>query len=133
IGSTAVPGMSSKPTIDILMVLERADDVSDHLRALADVGYELQPGAFPDRAGHLFMHKVVEGRRLAHLHVLDADSVEIDDYRRFRDALRADPDLAARYQALKVDLAERFGDDRARYVAEKERWVDAVVGSLRAG
>ena len=132
IGSTAVPGMSSKPTIDILMVFERADDVADHLRALADVGYELRPGAFPDRAGHLFMRKVVEGRRLVHLHVLDADSVEIDDYRRFRDALRADPDLAARYQALKVDLAERFGDDRARYVAEKERWVDAVVGSLRA-
>ncbi|MCB1796989.1 MAG: GrpB family protein, partial [Candidatus Competibacteraceae bacterium] len=67
IGSTAVPGMSSKPTIDILMVFERADDVADHLRALADVGYELRPGAFPDRAGHLFMRKVVEGRRLVHL------------------------------------------------------------------
>lgn len=40
-----------------------------------------------------------------------------------RDALRAGPDLAARYEALKIELAVRHATDRMRYVTERAEWV----------
>ena len=65
--------------------------------------------------------------------MVEAGSPEIDDYRRFRQALRADADLAARYQRMKLALAAEYAHDRKRYVSHKAVWVDAVVASLRVG
>lgn len=132
IGSTAVPGLSAKPTIDILMVVEDVDDFLDRLRWVEALGYDYRPqNSFVGDEDHLFLRKVIGGKRTHHLHVLRAGSAEIDDYRLFREALRTNPALADRYERLKVALAARWADDRMRYVTEKEAWVDDVMISLR--
>jgi GrpB-like predicted nucleotidyltransferase (UPF0157 family) len=40
-----------------------------------------------------------------------------------RNLLRADPALAAEYEALKRELAERYGDDREAYTEAKSRFI----------
>ncbi|WP_081809506.1 GrpB family protein [Mycobacterium sp. URHB0044] len=45
----------------------------------------------------------------------------------FRDALRADPTLTARYAALKRDLAAQYADDREAYTAAKSDFIRAVL------
>ncbi len=133
IGSTAVPGMSSKPTIDILVVVADVEAFVEQVGAVEALGYEWRPGnAFVGRPDHLFLRKVVDGKRTHHLHVLHQDSAEIADYRLFRDALRTDPALAARYEEVKLGLAAAHADDRMRYVTEKERWVGRELAELRA-
>jgi GrpB-like predicted nucleotidyltransferase (UPF0157 family) len=67
------------------------------------------------------------GERAAHVHVVPIDDPEWSDPIRFRDRLRADPDLVARYEQLKRDLAERFRHDRDAYTAGKHAFVVAVV------
>ena len=132
IGSTAVPGLSAKPTIDILMVVDSIEAFRALIPDIEALGYDLRAGnTFVGSDDHLFLRKVVDGKRTHHLHVLRSDTPEIEDYRLFRDALRADPDLAARYGALKVDLAVRHATDRMRYVIEKADWVDDILASLR--
>ena len=131
IGSTAVPGLAAKPTIDILATVADPSAVPDRLDALAAAGYEHRPGSFPDDPRHLFFRKVREGKRLAHLHVVDASSPEVDDYRVFRDFLRAVPDGARRYADLKLDLAARFADRRQAYVDAKRREVDVLMPEVR--
>jgi GrpB-like predicted nucleotidyltransferase (UPF0157 family) len=46
---------------------------------------------------------------------------------RFRDQLRAQPALAEAYEALKVELAERFSDSRASYTAAKQAFIDRIA------
>ena len=132
IGSTAVPGLSAKPTIDILIVVDSIDAFHGRVRDVEAIGYELRPrNTFVGNETHLFLRKVVDGKRTHHLHVVQSGSSEIDEYRLFRDALCSDPGLATRYEQLKLDLAALQGTDRARYVIEKAAWVDVVLDSLR--
>jgi GrpB-like predicted nucleotidyltransferase (UPF0157 family) len=48
----------------------------------------------------------------------------------FRDALRADPDLLARYQSLKLRLAEEFATDKPAYTAAKGPFIRSVLAAL---
>jgi GrpB-like predicted nucleotidyltransferase (UPF0157 family) len=127
IGSTAVPGLVAKPTVDILAV---ADDLPVIL-AQGVPGYDHRPGSFADDDRHLFFRKVRDGKRLCHLHVVHSSSPEIDEYRLFRDFLRARPEVAARYADLKLHLAARFADRRQAYVEAKEREVDMLMDEAR--
>ena len=42
------------------------------------------------------------------------------------------PDVAAEYGALKIQLATRFGDDRAGYTEAKTEFITSVVARARA-
>jgi len=131
IGSTAVPGLSAKPTIDILLVTGSAGEFLTRLPRIQALGYDYRAGnTFVGSAGHLFLRKVRDGRRTHHLHVLAAGSPEIEEYRLFRDALRSDPGLALRYERVKLALAARYAADRARYVTEKAKWVSETLTVL---
>jgi GrpB-like predicted nucleotidyltransferase (UPF0157 family) len=130
VGSTSVPGLLAKPTIDILAVVDDLDAVLLRLDDLAAAGYDHRPGSFDD-ARHLFFRKVEAGKRLAHLHVVDSSSPAIDGYRLFRKFLIANPDAAARYAALKRALAGRFANERQRYVDLKQREVDVLMLEAR--
>ena len=124
IGSTAVPGLAAKPTIDILMVVASRESFLGVLPQFEALGFDYRPQT--SRVGsddHLLLRKVVHGKRTHHLHVLRVGSPEIEEYRRFRDALLRDPALAADYESFKVNLSAEYGSDRMRYVEAKSQWV----------
>jgi GrpB-like predicted nucleotidyltransferase (UPF0157 family) len=131
VGSTAVAGMPAKPTIDVLAVAPSIDVVLGHLGPLAGAGYDYRPGSFPDDDRHLFFRKVRGGKRVAHLHVHEPASPQVEDYRLFLAFLRADPAAAARYAALKRDLAARYADRRQAYVEAKHAEVDLLMLEAR--
>ncbi len=131
IGSTAVPGLLAKPTIDVLGVTRDVHAVLQKVEVLAGAGYVHRPGSFPEDDRHLFFRNVSGGKRLAHLHIVHESSPEIDDYRLFRDFLRANADVAARYADLKRDLAARFAGRRQAYVDIKRREVDVLMAEAR--
>jgi GrpB-like predicted nucleotidyltransferase (UPF0157 family) len=94
IGSTAVPGLLAKPTIDILLVADSTEGFLKRLPQVGALGYDHRAdNAFVGSGTHLFLGKVSNGKRTHHLHVLRSDSPEIDDYRLFRDPLRNSPAL----------------------------------------
>lgn len=132
IGSTAVVGMSAKPTIDILLVVSSIRAFLLEVPSIEALGYEHKGATFADRPDHHFLRKVVDGKRTHHLHVVPDSSPEVADYRLLRDALRSDPHLAGRYQEIKRTLADRYGNDRMRYVIAKEAWVEHEIAVLRS-
>ncbi len=134
IGSTAVPGLPAKPTIDMLLVVDSIADFLKRLPQVEALGYDYREhNTFVGSDTHLFLRKVSNGKRTHHLHVLRSDSPEIDEYRLFRDELRNDPTLAKEYAQLKRVLAEEYADDRHRYVTEKANWVGRVLALLQGG
>lgn len=66
-------------------------------------------------------------RRTHHLHLVPTDSNRFHDELAFRDRLRANPETAEEYAALKRDLAERFADDREAYTDAKADFIKRVL------
>ncbi|WP_433655064.1 GrpB family protein [Nocardia sp. CA-128927] len=128
VGSTAVPGLTAKPIIDIDVVIESWDLLPDVTESLWPLGYQhvgnqgiAQREAFitpPDRPAH-------------HLYVCAADSGELDRHVTFRNALRNHPDTARAYAQLKKDNALRFGADRVAYTEAKSVFVEDVLTRSR--
>ena len=125
IGSTAVPGLMSKPVIDIIVLLADMEPAREAMPQLERIGYEFRPEV--SNPARLFLRRVgADGVRTHHLHI----HTDHDDVRRhllFRDRLRADQAIRRDYEALKRDLAIRHADDREAYAKGKDDFVDAVV------
>ena len=131
VGSTSVPGMAAKPTIDVLLVVDDLGSVLSRVDELTGLGFDHRPRAFPDEPDHLFLRRVVDGKRTHHLHVLRAGSPEIEEYRFFRDHLIAHPEVAAFYAETKRGLAAHYPTDRLRYVEAKSAVVAAILAEAR--
>jgi GrpB-like predicted nucleotidyltransferase (UPF0157 family) len=112
IGSTAVPGLAAKPTIDMIAGVRDFEAARDAYAPLAEHGYVHTP----HRAGiaHHF------SKPSYNLHLTEVGSDLWLERFAFRDALRADPALAAEYQELTLALAREHMDVGPYTVAKRE-------------
>jgi GrpB-like predicted nucleotidyltransferase (UPF0157 family) len=122
-GSTSVPGLVAKPILDILVGGPQATDPSLYSEALTPLGYY-----YAAHAG--VPHHLVFGRGTARTHLVHVVRYGGDAWGRalaFRDALRRDAGLRDAYAALKRELAQRHGEERSRYTAEKGAFIERVL------
>jgi len=127
VGSTAVPGLSAKPVLDIALTVKALGEVKVLVAPLAKLGYEYQ-GIYGLPGRHFF----VRGEpRTHHLHVVRTDSQHWRVWRLFRDYLRRHPDEAAGYEKFKRDKARKYADDRAAYTGSKSRFVARMLKKAR--
>ncbi|WFR67065.1 GrpB family protein [Curtobacterium flaccumfaciens] len=133
IGSTSVPGLSSKDTIDVAVGVLSAVDALDRetLAALQGRGFEFVP-SFEGDPDHAFLHRIVGDQRTDHVHVVTLGGDAWGGYLLFRDYLRATSDAVRQYEAAKRDLAVRFAKHRDAYVREKQPIVEALMVEARA-
>jgi GrpB-like predicted nucleotidyltransferase (UPF0157 family)/GNAT superfamily N-acetyltransferase len=97
IGSTSVPGLKAKPTLDILMVVENPPDIIPLLEA-ADYTYK---GEYNIPFRYSFTKRT---QRKVNLHVFAESSPEIELNLLFRDYLRTHPEAVTDYARLKEQL-----------------------------
>jgi GrpB-like predicted nucleotidyltransferase (UPF0157 family) len=127
IGSTSVPGLTSKPVIDMLVGVPSLGNFQRHFDRLSVYGYEYiqeYERVLPDRR---FFKRALRGVRTHHVHVVEVNGLYWRRYLKFRDTLRSDASLAGRYADLKRKLAARFRFDRDAYTNGKTGFVEAVL------
>lgn len=122
IGSTAVPGLSAKPVLDLIPVVCDLAALDERRPAIEALGYEWC-GAF-GLPGRRFCRLERDGKRIAHAHCYAVGSPEITRHLAFRDALRGDDLLRDAYGALKARCAAQH-PDMAGYCACKDSWIKA--------
>jgi GrpB-like predicted nucleotidyltransferase (UPF0157 family) len=130
IGSTAVPGLIAKPIVDIVAVVRNIEPVAAAEDLLREIGWLKAPEPGDDPARKLSFCTPSVELRTHHMHVVEESSPAWRGWLAFRDHLRAHPDVAEEYGALKARLAEENGIDpnqRGVYRAGKEDWVRAVT------
>lgn len=121
IGSTAVPGLSAKPIIDMLAEVSDLAELDDRTRVLESLGYEAKgEWGIP---GRRYFRREHEGIRTHQLHAFDVRSQQADRHLAFRDYLIAHPEAAQAYGELKQHLAGRFPTDIHAYMAGKDAFV----------
>ncbi|HUN32278.1 MAG TPA: GrpB family protein [Trebonia sp.] len=133
VGSTAVPGLAAKPIIDLMVSVSDLDRLADEAGGLlATDGWCYVPPELDQRDWRRFFVKPdAEGaRRVAHLHAIPAGHPRWAQQIAFRDALRADDQLARAYEDVKRRAAARHHDDREAYTAAKTQFVIEVLASV---
>jgi GrpB-like predicted nucleotidyltransferase (UPF0157 family) len=123
IGSTAVPGLSGKPVIDILAGRPPQSRAEPYIAALRQIGYE-HKGAFGVPGREYFRRG---SPRTHHVHLVRWSSALWADYLAFRDALREDAGLRRDYDALKRDLAIAFANEKRGYAEAKGPFIRSVL------
>jgi GrpB-like predicted nucleotidyltransferase (UPF0157 family) len=132
IGSTAVPGLAAKPTVDILVGVDDLElvrrEVVPRMEA-AGYDYFWRPTSGDDVGPFYpwFIGRDAAGRRVSHVHVVTPGQEGQWERVAFRDHLRRHPETAAEYAALKRELAARLGDDREGYTDAKTEFILRVT------
>src|SRR4051812_2900032 len=119
-GSTAVPGLAAKPVIDIQISVAHLRPLSAYGGPLARLGYVHAASADDDRCP--FFHHPAEWPHTHHVHLVRAGGADERQTLAFRDYLRAHPEVAREYEALKRALAAAFGGADA---AAREAYANA--------
>ncbi|GAC1574453.1 MAG: GrpB family protein [Candidatus Elarobacter sp.] len=130
VGSTAVPNCAAKPILDIDVVMRYADDLDTVALRLEHLGY-VRLGDLGIAGREAF--RAAPGLPRHHLGVCAAGSAVLRSHLTLRDALRADPELAAAYGALKRELAERYRHDQDSYTEGKTAFITTVLLDVREG
>ena len=131
IGSTSVPGLLAKPTIDLLMEIDPSWDVKELTGLLEGADY-LATAQPQSPAPHLTFLKGYTPRGFArevfHLHIrFSGDWDELY----FRDYLCAHPDVTEEYAERKTELARQFEFNRDAYTAAKGEFVQTYTRRAR--
>jgi GrpB-like predicted nucleotidyltransferase (UPF0157 family) len=127
VGSTSVPGLSAKPTIDILLVVADSADEESYIPAMEAAGYVLRVRE-PDWNEH---RMVVDRVANVQVHVVSEGCPEIDRWLLFRDRLRSDSADRALYERTKRELATRSWRYVQNYADAKSGVVEEIVARAR--
>jgi GrpB-like predicted nucleotidyltransferase (UPF0157 family) len=128
VGSTAVPGLSAKPIIDIMAVVADLPSSQPCIDILAGLHYLYAPYRADEM--HWFCKPDPE-HRTHHLHLVPTGSERFRNVLAFRDHLRTHPDAATGYESLKQQLAARFPDDRNAYTDGKAALIAELTATAR--
>ena len=126
VGSTSIPGVPAKPILDVVVGVLNFEQAAVHVAPMEALGYVYR-GEFGIPRRHYF----VKGEpRTHHVHMLELGGPGWRSILSFRDALRADEDLARQYREAKQQLARVFANDRTRYQEEKDAVVQRLLTAL---
>jgi GrpB-like predicted nucleotidyltransferase (UPF0157 family) len=127
IGSTAVPGLMAKPTIDILLEIQNDVDIPKLISGMESCGhiYDPQPENPPP---HMKFMKgyTPEGFKGQAFHVHIRYKGDWDELY-FRDYLISHPDVCAEYAKLKVELYKKYEFDRNTYTEAKTDFIKCMT------
>jgi len=112
IGSTAVPGLAAKPTIDILPEVTDINELDRYNSEMVKLGYT--PRGEYGIPGRRYFHKG-EPDRTHHLHAFNAGAPAAIRHIAFRDYLIAHPRIAREYGELKRRCARECDNDIEKY------------------
>lgn len=129
-GSTAVVGMPAKPIVDMVIEVTDVDEAKVVIpEVLEPQGYDCfwRPTMGDDIPPWYTwcIKRDAAGARTHHLH-FGAVGFKKDELG-FRDILRAHPDVAADYAALKLRLAREYAADRVAYTEAKGAFIQRVI------
>lgn len=125
IGSTAVPGLSAKPIIDIDVVMKDYSVFPEVVEKLSSIGY-IHEGDLGIKGREAFKYSDKPHLMRHHLYVCPPDSKELRRHIAFRDFLRGHPTVMSEYGKIKEEAAVLFPDDIDKYINHKSSYIQEL-------
>jgi len=124
VGSTAIPEMSAKPIIDIMVGVKSLEETKPCIELLKKISYCYFP--YKTEQMHWFC-KPSEEHRTHHLYLIETTNPEFNARLAFRDYLINNSEEASEYEKLKQGLIDKFSDDREAYTQAKTDFIRQTV------
>ena len=121
IGSTAVKGLYAKDCIDILGVVKNIADIQSKSQNLIDLGYMFK-GEY-GISGRAYFSKT---KRKVHLHVFEVKDNNVAKHLNFVKIMSNSPCMIAELNILKIELHNKYPDDKNRYQLGKENFYNDI-------
>lgn len=123
VGSTAVPGLSAKPIIDIVLAVADSSHEVAYVDPLEKAGFPLRRREPEWHEHRLFKSSDIK----TNLHVFSTGCPEIARMIRFRDRLRHDPPDRMLYENTKLELATRAWESTQDYANAKSAVIQEIL------
>jgi GrpB-like predicted nucleotidyltransferase (UPF0157 family) len=127
VGSTAVPGLSAKPVIDIMIGVKSLQEADLYcIEKIVELGYDylaIYEKEAPER--RYFQKNAPDGRRTHQIHLVKIDSPWWKRHLLFRDYLLSHPEIAKEYEKLKQTLACQYTDTN-EYAQAKTSFIRGI-------
>lgn len=130
-GSTAIPGATAKPEIDIMIGTETLAEAETLISPLESIGYiyfKRFEESVPERR---YLRKSDGTIPLFHIHMVEKKSDFWKEHMMFRDFLRTHPEMLERYNNFKKEFVSENGDDRQVYSKAKEKIVFEIIEAAK--
>jgi GrpB-like predicted nucleotidyltransferase (UPF0157 family) len=141
IGSTSVPGLAAKPTVDILLEIAETVDIEKLIALMPEGEYiclRREGNSLSEHDRVMFLKGYSDtgfAEKVYHIHVRNQrdsqNRIVIWDELRFRDYLMAHPETAAEYADLKRRLLKDYEHDRDGYTAAKGAFIKEVMKTAK--
>ncbi len=131
IGSTAVPGLSAKPVIDLSPIVTSIPDLDLKEAEVIALGFGWHR-EFGVEGRRFCTLNDANGERLANLHFYAQGSPHAQRQIAFRDYLIAHPDVASAYAEEKQRARALHPNDSHAYSDEKGAWIRSIEAKALA-
>lgn len=126
VGSTAVPDLTAKPILDIMIGLADFGGANSLVPNIQQLGYTYFPQYENVMPRRRFFKKMVNHLATHHIHMVEIDSEFWVRHLLFRDFLRDNPVIALDYADLKCNLARREWVDGNAYADAKTDFIRGI-------
>ena len=153
IGSTAVPNLIAKPTLDILIGINEEKNLDEAIEGLQSLGYiyvEKYNSIMPYRRFFIKVHSLSPRRRerrtiikadeqlpnremhprTHHIHLVHRNTKFFNTHIAFRNHLRKNANDQEMYALLKQQLAQQEWESGDQYAQAKAQFIEQVLRSL---
>ena len=132
-GSTSVPGLTAKPTVDILLEIAETVDIEEFIALIPNeyICLRKEGNSISEHDRVMFLKGYTDtgfADKVFHIHVRKPGDW---DELYFRDYLIAHPEAATEYAALKRKLFKDYEHDRDGYTAAKGEFIKEVTDKAR--
>lgn len=131
VGSTSIPGLSAKPIIDFIIILDSYDVFPALAERLEILGYEHE-GDLGIKQREAFKRKYKDEFMTYHMYVCPKDSPENTRQIAFWNYMCKHQEALVSYANLKIALAEQFKHDIDSYVNGKSAFIEEILKKAKA-
>lgn len=126
VGSTSIKNIKSKPIIDILIQTNDLDIFKEYTETNVE-GEIYTVKKEPTLGGDYLIRKEEDGKVKAFIHVYQTGDMNGITSIMFRDYLNTHEDEKKRYEKLKLELYQKYKDERKMYTAGKDKYIKEVI------
>jgi len=130
IGSTSVPGLAARPTIDIIVLIASLELARECIPLIESLHYNYSPELEQVFSDRIFYWKGTAEAHTVHLAMIERARPAWDSLIAFRAYLRSHPSEAVRYETLKRALADKHITNVNQYSSGKEDYVASIQAKV---
>lgn len=132
-GSTSIKGLSAKPIIDIMIVVNDINQIDEYNHVMESYGYIARgEKGIEGRRYFVKLSPDNSGNHTHHIHIYQKENLHISDELMFRDYLRIDNKAFKEYERVKIEASLKFRYNPREYVDAKYDCIMSIMDKAKS-